>query len=347
MAMHFDRWEKDPFFSAAEEVQESADRMESSYRTWIHAVKDTSYRWNLEELQRDLRAALGTAKWQLEEFERAVKASYKKHSADEAIDRHHQFILAMEEKVSVVENMWQEISTSDSKTQTQWVRLDEGERDEFALFLAGPTVSNEKLDIRVVRDGDELANPYRSAKPENSTLKNKSYASGLHLIEGKYVKSPGHRRTASASADISSWDISVYDDENKRDSTKTWAEPRPRRVPSYSGLISAAMESTPKLILPKNCFRKWKAGEQLQDDDIALLRPQQPSQGMSACCEKSKSCLNTGDDCCNKQLYGWYGAAQRMWQRSQYQVQYSRPVQLTFWTALLLLSIVLFVLRAI
>lgn len=26
MAMHFDRWEKDPFFSAAEEVQESADR---------------------------------------------------------------------------------------------------------------------------------------------------------------------------------------------------------------------------------------------------------------------------------------------------------------------------------
>ena len=26
MASHFDRWEKDPFFSAAEEVQESADR---------------------------------------------------------------------------------------------------------------------------------------------------------------------------------------------------------------------------------------------------------------------------------------------------------------------------------
>lgn len=26
MATSFDRWEKDPFFSAAEEVQESADR---------------------------------------------------------------------------------------------------------------------------------------------------------------------------------------------------------------------------------------------------------------------------------------------------------------------------------
>lgn len=26
MGSYFDRWEKDPFFSAAEEVQESADR---------------------------------------------------------------------------------------------------------------------------------------------------------------------------------------------------------------------------------------------------------------------------------------------------------------------------------
>lgn len=29
MASSFDRWEKDPFFSAAEEVQESADRYNS------------------------------------------------------------------------------------------------------------------------------------------------------------------------------------------------------------------------------------------------------------------------------------------------------------------------------
>lgn len=28
MASSFDRWEKDPFFTAAEEVQESADRLE-------------------------------------------------------------------------------------------------------------------------------------------------------------------------------------------------------------------------------------------------------------------------------------------------------------------------------
>lgn len=31
MASQFDRWEKDPFFSAAEEVQESADRYKNFF----------------------------------------------------------------------------------------------------------------------------------------------------------------------------------------------------------------------------------------------------------------------------------------------------------------------------
>ncbi|KAL2895120.1 Syntaxin-61 [Bienertia sinuspersici] len=341
MAVHFDRWEKDPFFSAAEEVQESADRMESTYRTWVHALKDTSHSWNLDELRRDLRAALGTAKWQLEEFERAVKASYK-NPVDEAKDRHHQFILAMEEKVSVVENVLQDTSASDDKIPTQWVRLDEGEQDEFALFLAGPTVSGDRLNIKIVDDGDEQANHHgRIEKPVASSSNNKSYALG------KDVKTPGHRRTASASAEIGSWDITVHEDKFKRDSSNGWADLPPRRVPSYSGFVNVAMESAPKVMLPKNGFRKLKAVECQQDDDVALLRSQELSRGVNACCEKRKSCLNTDDDCCNKHLYGWYGAVQRMLQRSQYQVQYSRPVQLTFWTALLLFFIVLFVLRAI
>ncbi|KAL3351634.1 hypothetical protein AABB24_019953 [Solanum stoloniferum] len=90
MGSYFDRWEKDPFFSAAEEVQESADRMESTYRTWIHALKDTSGRWNSNELCRDLRTTLGTAKWQLEEFDRAVSSSYNNTSTDDAKERHDQ-----------------------------------------------------------------------------------------------------------------------------------------------------------------------------------------------------------------------------------------------------------------
>ncbi|XP_057721748.1 syntaxin-61-like [Arachis stenosperma] len=73
MTSNFDRWEKDPFFEAAEEVQESADRLESAYRTWIRSTKDDCSVWNSVELRRDLNTALGTAKWQLDEFNRAVK----------------------------------------------------------------------------------------------------------------------------------------------------------------------------------------------------------------------------------------------------------------------------------
>lgn len=104
MATSFDRWEKDPFFSAAEEVQESADRygiiegfvvpflllvilfwtlddsnvvvaspfcrLESIYWQWIQERKQASkLRGRREfasaELHRELRTALGTAKWQV------------------------------------------------------------------------------------------------------------------------------------------------------------------------------------------------------------------------------------------------------------------------------------------
>ena len=80
----FDLWQKDVFFSAAEEVQKSADmyvyvlcyygvrlsfaykqliliftlfRMESAYRLWIREKKD--------DIFKELQAALGTAKWQV------------------------------------------------------------------------------------------------------------------------------------------------------------------------------------------------------------------------------------------------------------------------------------------
>lgn len=63
VANSFDLWQKDAFFSAAEEVQESADIMESAYRTWVRERKERSPLENLDELSRELQTALGTAKW--------------------------------------------------------------------------------------------------------------------------------------------------------------------------------------------------------------------------------------------------------------------------------------------
>lgn len=342
MAMHFDRWERDPFFSAAEEVQESADRMESTYRTWLHSLKNTSGAWNPEEIRRDLRTALGTAKWQLEEFERAVKSSYR-NSADEAKERHRQFILAMVDKIAPVENSLQEAVASTGKKSTTWVRLDEGERDELALFLSGPTITEDKLDVTVVGVEEETINPLETdRKSASDYVHNPSHPSEKQVMDGKNIKI-GHRRTASA-ADIGSWSIIVPDDNSSLSSVNRQPDAPPRRVPSFSSFIGT-MESA-KFKFPKNGYRKWKATDRQQGDDTSLLRSQELSKDLNASYERSKSCLDA-DDCYNKQLYGWYGALQRLLQRSQYQVRYSRSMQVTCWIALLMISIVLFVLRAI
>ncbi|XP_042509643.1 uncharacterized protein LOC122085223 isoform X2 [Macadamia integrifolia] len=152
MASNFDRWEKDPFFSAAEEVQESADRMESVYRTWIHESKDASSICDVDELRRDLRTSLGTAKWQLDEFERAVGSSYvgSSSSAKDGRARHRQFIVAIEDKISTVENSLKESVVAEGKSTLPWVRLDEGERDELALFLSGPSVGRAHPLLRLL-----------------------------------------------------------------------------------------------------------------------------------------------------------------------------------------------------
>jgi len=64
VANSFDLWRKDAFFSAAEEVQESADIMESVYRTWVRERREGLGSEDSDELRRELQTALGTAKWQ-------------------------------------------------------------------------------------------------------------------------------------------------------------------------------------------------------------------------------------------------------------------------------------------
>ncbi|KAK9270360.1 hypothetical protein L1049_025939 [Liquidambar formosana] len=337
MASNFDRWEKDPFFSAAEEVQESADRMESTYRTWIHAMKDASSMWDSDELRRDLHTALGTAKWQLEEFERAVGSSYVNSSADDARDRHRQFILAIENQISSIESSLKESAHSGGKSPLPWVRLDEGECTELALFLTGPSPAEDKATLKVHSRDEETGNPKETDKESAlECSKNSNHSAERGLLESREEKvMPGHRRTASASADIGAWKIVVADDCFPQSSSNGQPEKPPRKVPSFSGFLNS-MESASKLKWPKNGFRKLKVIDHHQEADTSLLRPPQLTRGINTCYERSKSCLDSCDDCYDKHLYGWYGAIQRQLQRSQYQLQYSRPILVTFWIVLLL-----------
>ncbi|XP_022134869.1 uncharacterized protein LOC111007027 [Momordica charantia] len=142
VARSFDLWQKDAFFSAAEEVQESADILESTYRTWLRERRARVMIDNLDEFTRELRTALGTAKWQLEEFEKAVRLSYGHHGDDTKLQRHRQFIDAIENQIFSVEASLREYFVEEGKQPLKWVNLDEEECDDLAAFLSGTTPTN-------------------------------------------------------------------------------------------------------------------------------------------------------------------------------------------------------------
>ncbi|KAF7838047.1 muniscin carboxy-terminal mu-like domain protein [Senna tora] len=100
VANHFDLWQKDAFFSAAEEVQGSADRY-------------------------------------LEEFDKAVRLSYRHLGDDNTTTRHRQFISAIESQISHVEAALRESFIEEGGKPFRWVNLDEEEQDDFAAFLSG------------------------------------------------------------------------------------------------------------------------------------------------------------------------------------------------------------------
>lgn len=328
MASSFDRWEKDPFFSAAEQVQESADRMESSYRTWIHAKRDASSIWNAEEFLRDLQTAVGTTKWQLEVFEKAVKSSYVSISGDDGRDRHQEFIIAIDNRISRIENSMHESTISEGKASLPWVRLEEGECNELALFLTRPSIMVPSMDKKKT-GAHEIDNELLPGCSTDSRCSNE-WGSGETVMENPH----SHRRAASASPDVGAWKISVVDGSCPQSSSSGQPEMPPRKVPSYSGLLNT-VKSASKLKWSKNGFRKWKIADRHAESHTKLLQPSLPTRGINACSEKMKSSLDDCDDCYEKQLYGWYGAIQRLFQRSQYQMQY-HPMQVMVWVLLFL-----------
>ncbi|XP_020875011.1 uncharacterized protein LOC9303432 isoform X2 [Arabidopsis lyrata subsp. lyrata] len=112
VANSFDLWQKDVFFSAAEEVQESADIMESAYRLWFKQKRDGRVTVESDELCKELQAALSTAKWQI----------YR------------------------VESSLQEALSENGKQPLRWVDLNKEERDDLAMFLSGSSQTSESLN---------------------------------------------------------------------------------------------------------------------------------------------------------------------------------------------------------
>lgn len=199
---------------------------------------------------------------QLEEFERAVRLSYANRSTDDAKDRHNDFIIAIQDQISNIQSSLQESAPSGGKVSPSWVRLDEGECNELALFLSAPSASGAVSTH--VRDNENHKGPHKASMPEHS--KNSSeWAS----IDSKEEKLYGHRRAASASADIGAWNVAIMDDGYQQSSSNGQMAKPPRKIPSLSGFLNA-MDSVSKLKWSRNGFRKLKPMDSDQDADSAL-----------------------------------------------------------------------------
>ncbi|KAG6693711.1 hypothetical protein I3842_09G014100 [Carya illinoinensis] len=176
-------WESDPLFSAAEVVQDSVDRMESIFRLLLHEQSlqdehpDPKLLLSIKYHRRDLATTLETAKWQLEDFERAVNLSSvidKSQSREDVVSRHKQFVRAIREQIIHVQKSLEDASLQDTVTNTEWINLDEQDRDRLALFLSGgkPT---ENLNCYDLEDSSIL----RRFLDPNSTSSSKDTAAGL------------------------------------------------------------------------------------------------------------------------------------------------------------------------
>ncbi|CAM0955307.1 unnamed protein product [Alopecurus aequalis] len=183
MAEGFGRWESDPLFPAAECVQDSADRMEGVYRLLLHekkVVQDDTSDAKLHapiQYERDVTTALGTTKWQLEQFEREVNAaafSDKSNSRDNAILKFRQFIRAIAEQISEVEESLKNLRTDFIRTP-KYQYSSEQDGDGLASFLSGSkndsrayysTDTDEITELKI--DSAPMVNGYHSSQEHTS-----------------------------------------------------------------------------------------------------------------------------------------------------------------------------------
>ncbi|XP_041024992.1 uncharacterized protein LOC121265427 isoform X2 [Juglans microcarpa x Juglans regia] len=187
------RWESDPLFSAAEVVQDSVDRMESIFRLLLHEQSlqdehpDPKLLLSINYHRRDLATTLETAKWQLEDFERAVNLSSvidKSQRQEDVVSRHKQFVRAIREQIIHVQKSLEDASLQDTVTNTEWVNLDEQDRDRLALFLSGgkPTESLNRYDL-------EDSSILRRFLDPNTTSSSKDTAAGLAEHSSREIES--------------------------------------------------------------------------------------------------------------------------------------------------------------
>lgn len=233
--------------------------------------------------------------YQLEEFDRASRSNGPANETeDDSRARHRQFVAAIGNQILAVEDALKDLEIEGGRTPLVWVRLDEGERDELAMFLSGPqsaveqntrlvapgTGSNEgkKLPPLAPGSGDGrsetkgINREVRIDVPKSSVFSNEPGAR-----DTREERRHGHRRAASVGADLGTWKSSISNEDSPRRSLNERPDMPPPKVLSFSGLSMAA-ESTWRIKWVKNGFRKWKGSDQHHTSDSIPLKTNQFSQ---------------------------------------------------------------------
>ncbi|KAJ7535995.1 hypothetical protein O6H91_12G053000 [Diphasiastrum complanatum] len=200
MASNFAQWEVDPFFPAAEEVQNSVDRMESAFRTWRHLkeIGGTTDGVSTKICRRELITALDTAKWQVEEFERAVE-SKQVHCIEDTSLRHRLFVRAVRSQVLYAEKVLED-AAEQHESQAMCTHSKPEDRDSLINFLSG---SLSEFDA-CSHDN----HPSNSKLPKDSTLQRLSIANGSverensNLMMSSVSKNEPATSNLSTSADL-------------------------------------------------------------------------------------------------------------------------------------------------
>lgn len=214
MVSSFQQWESDPLFSAAEVVQDSADRMESIFHLLLHEQSlvrgehpDKRLLTSIQYHRRDLETTLETARWQLEDFERAVDLSARKdnsYSKEAVILRHKQFIGAIREQIIHVDKSLEDLSTGNA-SKNSLVNLNRHEIDGLALFLSGGVPEQHSTDYK-----SEDSNLMRIFLDPNT-------ASSLNDINDEIVEQKTHDFDSIEENNVNyrhnedvSWDLEAY-----------------------------------------------------------------------------------------------------------------------------------------
>lgn len=165
-----------------------------------------------------------------------------------------------------VEQLLNESAVQGGKASLPWLHLDEGEQNELALFLSGmPAAESNDLAWTNSRGIEDT----RLSDKVLASNVSKDFHASSAWGESKEEMTHGHRRAASASADIGFWKISVHDDAQQSSSSSGSSGPM-HKVPSLSGFFSS-VESVSKLKWPRNGYRKLKTEDHHKETDSAVL----------------------------------------------------------------------------